>query len=105
MKLRAITFVGLLFCVGCSQLLPIAKDVADIADIVIRDVMAGIPFLQVLKDTGSDDAQLLIAIISAIEADPKLDAPTRALYAKACAPYLTSAIHLAAEQAKMRSAE
>lgn len=101
MRLRALLLTAVL-CTGCAGLLPIAQDVADITSIVIKDVMAGVPFLQVLKDTGSDDAQLLIAIISAIEADPKLDAPTRALYANKCAPYLSSAMHLAAEQARMR---
>ena len=100
--LRLIAFAMVL--TGCAALLPIAQDVAEIAQVVISDVMAGKPFDTVLKDTGTDDAQLLVAVIGAILADPKTDAPTRALYAAKCRPYLDQAVVLAARQRAAREA-
>ena len=80
---------------GCAALPMVAQDLGNIAAIVLQDVMAGKPFDTVLKDTGSDDVQLLIAIISGIEGDPNpnLSASEKAAYVKACQPYLVEATH------------
>jgi hypothetical protein len=100
--LRCLALAGTLTIAGCGAWLPVARDVADIADVVIRDVMAGKPFATVLGDTGSDDAELLVAVIGAILADPKTDAPTKAAYAAKCQPYLDQAKVLAARQKAAR---
>lgn len=102
MKLRELLCVlaapGLAFVVlpamltaSCANLPAVVSDIAAIVNVVITDIEAGKPFAQVLADTGSDDASLLIAIIQGIEGDPKLDAATKAAYVKACAPYLLEA--------------
>ena len=87
---------------SCAALVPVAQDVAGIVQVVIKDVMAGLPFEQVLKDTGSDDAQLLVTIIGAILADPKADPATAKVYAVKCQPYLDRANVLAASQRAAR---
>lgn len=84
---------------GCAQLAAVGQDIGNIASIVIADVMAGKPFAQILADTGTADASLLVAIIQAIEGDPNLDAATKAKYVAACAPYLEQAKAMVAAQA------
>jgi hypothetical protein len=87
---------------GCAALLPVASDVAGIVQTVVTDINQGKPFEQVLIDTGSDDAQVLVAIIGAILADPKTDAPTKAAFAARAQPYLDRATVLAAKQRAAR---
>jgi hypothetical protein len=87
---------------ACAGLIPIAQDVASIVQVVAVDIKAGKPFEQVLIDTGSDDAQVLVAIIGAILADPKTDAPTKAAFAARAQPYLDQATVLAAKQRAAR---
>jgi hypothetical protein len=87
---------------ACAGFIPIAQDVASIVEIVVTDINQGKSFEQVLIDTGSDDAQVLIAIIGAVLADPKTDAPTKAAFAARAQPYLDAATVLAAKQRAAR---
>jgi hypothetical protein len=100
--LTAICLATAITLTGCAAWLPIAQDVAAIVQDVTRDVMAGKPFATVLADTGSDDAALLVAIITAIEGSPKTGPQVRALYATKCQPYLDAAVALAARQKAAR---
>jgi hypothetical protein len=97
--MKKLLALSLACVIACGNLPVVVQDIENIANTVLVDVMAGKPFAQVLADTGSQDATLLIAIITGIESDPKLPAATRVAYAVACAPYLTQARALAAQQA------
>jgi hypothetical protein len=91
--------VLMLFAIGCANLPAIVQDIANIAQTVIVDVMAGQPFTKVLADTGTEDASLLVAILTGLVGDPNPSNPAQAAaYKKACAPYLAQAKALAAQQ-------
>lgn len=90
-KLLALVLCGTL---ACAAIPTIIQDITNIATIVFNDIENHVPFLQVLTDTGSADASLLIAIITSLENDPNLAAAQRAKYTTDCQPYLTQAIAL-----------
>jgi hypothetical protein len=90
---------------GCAQLAAVGSNIGNIASIVISDILAGKPFDQILADTKSADAQLLVDIIYSIENDPMLSPADKAKYVTACAPYLVQAQTLAAKQAAEKTSK